>query len=310
MTTMTPHALQVVGPESTISTCLSEWLEPDVAIKASDAKPERGSSPILIDADAFDIPPDHMSQWASVLEPVISPTADPCPKVVWVSDKPWEDWIHLLHHYHIGRVLPRKLLSPEADNAHSVKSLIHSLWEPQAGIGLKAHLGALANSQTVQMANSNDIGKTFDLLRQFFELHQAEDIVDLSTVLMEALTNAVYHAPRDKAGAKKYQKGQRIDALLPNEIVTVEYGWNGDVMGISIRDQWGSVHIRDLLFWLSRNVSGEGLLDTSGRGIYLMHTLVDRCVVNLHPGEMTEILIIKRPVSKPDTPKLLWINTP
>jgi anti-sigma regulatory factor (Ser/Thr protein kinase) len=308
------HVLQVVSPSDDMASRLGSWLGPEVIIQSVGTKPVHGLMPIVVDADAFEIPPNHLSQWGAILEPVISPIANPSPKVVWVSDTLWESWIDLLHHYHIGRVLPGRLIANLSENPISSANLLQSLWQPHVSVGLQAHLGSTAECHQIQMANSNDIGTTFEVLQRFFESHQAEDVIDLSTVLMEALTNAVYHAPRNRAGAKKYDKGQPIDALEPNEHVSVSYGWNGEVMGISIRDQWGSVNVRDMLFWLSRNVSGEGLFDTSGRGMYLMHTLVDRCVINLNPlgtrGAMTEVILLKRPISLPNTPKLLWINTP
>ena len=33
-------------------------------------------------------------------------------------------------------------------------------------------------------------------------------------------------------------------------------------------------------------------MDTHGRGVYLIHTLVDRLIINIAPGRRTEIILL------------------
>jgi anti-sigma regulatory factor (Ser/Thr protein kinase) len=59
---------------------------------------------------------------------------------------------------------------------------------------------------------------------------------------------------------------------------------------------------------LDRNISGAGLMDTHGRGVYLMHRLVDRVLINIAPGQRTEIIILDYFNSTPNLNKPIYIN--
>jgi anti-sigma regulatory factor (Ser/Thr protein kinase) len=72
----------------------------------------------------------------------------------------------------------------------------------------------------------------------------------------------------------------------------VYFGQDLDRIGIAIVDQGGRVTADEILYWLDRNISGAGLMDTHGRGVYLIHRLVDRVLINIAPGQRTEILIL------------------
>ena len=43
---------------------------------------------------------------------------------------------------------------------------------------------------------------------------------------------------------------------------------------------------------LERHLNEQGLLDESGRGLYLIHSLAGRVIFNLHRGKMTEITVV------------------
>ena len=49
-------------------------------------------------------------------------------------------------------------------------------------------------------------------------------------------------------------------------------------------------------------------MDTHGRGVYLMHRLVDRVLINIAPGQRTEIIILDYFNSSPNLNKPIYIN--
>jgi anti-sigma regulatory factor (Ser/Thr protein kinase) len=158
------------------------------------------------------------------------------------------------------------------------------------------------------ITNSDQIMDAFYLLREFFQASNARHIDDLSTAMIEAITNAVYHVAKLPDGSLKYQKGQRIEQLAPEEYVFIDYGKDNEKLGVAIQDQGGRITADEILYWLDRNISGSGLLDTHGRGVYLIHTLVDRLIINISPGKCTEIIVLDYFSNEYSSNKPLYIN--
>jgi anti-sigma regulatory factor (Ser/Thr protein kinase) len=154
--------------------------------------------------------------------------------------------------------------------------------------------------------------QTTDLLAPFI----SEDVFfEIGTTLMEAFSNALYHGVVNAQGAAIYEKGCVVDALLPHQTVNVSLAINETSFALSITDQGGRLCVADCLFWLERNVNGEGLFDTGGRGLFLMHCLMDRVLVNIVLNQQTTLFVFKEygvpAAGKPlavleNKPLLLW----
>ncbi|MDH4379861.1 MAG: hypothetical protein QE263_08155 [Vampirovibrionales bacterium] len=98
-------------------------------------------------------------------------------------------------------------------------------------------------------------------------------VSELRTCLVEALTNALYHAPVDAAGQLKYEKHQPLEATPQADHVAVRvFPWQGWVV-VTITDRWGRLTPEVLLKGLYHQTTDEGLLDEDGRGMLLMHLL-------------------------------------
>ncbi|MBX2861418.1 MAG: response regulator [Vampirovibrio sp.] len=185
-------------------------------------------------------------------------------------------------------------------NFVELSNVINNLLVPSTCFGLHNYLDCEASDDMSTgkgihefvITGSAHIMEAFHMLRNFFQENGLKDVDNLSTAMIEAITNAVYHAIKLPDGTQKYKKGQEIKELLPEEYVYVYHGKDQDKIGVSIVDQGGRVSANDVLYWLDRNISGAGLLDTHGRGVYLILTLVDRLIVNISPGERTEILML------------------
>ncbi|MCE3235311.1 MAG: putative two-component response regulator, partial [Vampirovibrio sp.] len=86
------------------------------------------------------------------------------------------------------------------------------------------------------------------------------------------------------------------------------YGQDLERIGIAIVDQGGRITADEILYWLDRNISGSGLMDTHGRGVYLIHRLVDRLLINIAPGQRTEIIMLNYLGQPPSPNKPIYIN--
>lgn len=193
-------------------------------------------------------------------------------------------------------------------NFEELSGVVDNLLDRGGSFGLTRYLSPDAIMVEETIRKSADIMTVFYQLRDFFAECPVRNVDGLSTALLEAITNAVYHAIKLPDGSLKYRKGQEIEALAPAEWVQVHYGRDSERVGVSIVDQGGRITAEDILYWLERNISGAGLLDTHGRGVYLMHTLVDRLIFNLYPGHRTEIIVIDYFSNEYSNNKPLYIN--
>jgi anti-sigma regulatory factor (Ser/Thr protein kinase) len=147
----------------------------------------------------------------------------------------------------------------------------------------------------VTIKNSDDITTALNTVEALAENALAlESRMELCTPLLEAITNAVYHAPKKpNSHEDKYEKGEHIPALLPSEEVEVIVRQNNNIFGVNIVDQQGSLLASEILESIAKNHTDTGLFDESGRGFFLMHTLMDDLQITINPGVSANILMIK-----------------
>lgn len=114
---------------------------------------------------------------------------------------------------------------------------------------------------------------------------------ELRLVLDEVVTNALYHSVKDEAGNEKYREFAQVD-LLPHESFTLSCAVDDEKYAIFITDKQGTLTKDIVLYKIDRHIRGEGVLDDSGRGLFMSRIFADRFIVNIDPGKRTEIVII------------------
>lgn len=134
------------------------------------------------------------------------------------------------------------------------------------------------------------------------------DTCDMGLILDEILANAVYHAPVKQA--TEAQKNDRFAEvrLKPSEYVYVNTGYDGEKYGVSVLDTQGRLTRDMVLGKMERHISGDGLLDGSGRGFHMSRLFTDRMVVNIERNKRTEIILMNYYDSKYRGYKPLYIN--
>lgn len=193
-------------------------------------------------------------------------------------------------------------------NFEELSTVVNNLLEPRSAFGIETYMDPLCQMRQVIIKNSDDIMIAFSNLQEFLTKAHVQNPNDLLTAVIEAITNAVYHVAKLPDGSLKYEKGQPIEQLEENEYVYVYYGQDLERIGIAIVDQGGRITADEILYWLERNISGSGLMDTHGRGVYLIHRLVDRVLINIAPGERTEIIILDYQGNAYSGNKPIYIN--
>jgi CheY-like chemotaxis protein len=127
-----------------------------------------------------------------------------------------------------------------------------------------------------------------DILKVF--LKHVENTGELRLVLDEIVTNALYHSPKDKEGREKYKEFSNVQ-LLENETIRISCAIDSEKYGVSITDSQGTLSKNTVLYKIDRHIRGEGVLDDSGRGIFMSRIFADRMIINIDPGKKTEIII-------------------
>jgi hypothetical protein len=117
------------------------------------------------------------------------------------------------------------------------------------------------------------------------------------TVADELITNAIYNAPRDAQGNAPYAHLPRTErvTLAPDEEIEIRYCCDGNRLGISARDPFGSLTEERLLDYLGKCLRrGDDQVDSkdggAGLGLYHIFEAVSHLVVNIAPGRRTEII--------------------
>ncbi|MFM7468629.1 MAG: ATP-binding protein [Vampirovibrionales bacterium] len=133
---------------------------------------------------------------------------------------------------------------------------------------------------------------------------------ELQTTLFEALTNAVYHAPRHKNGEEKYHKAQSINYLPAKDRAFLALKQLTHSADIIVQDQWGTLTPAEVWQWMEENTREDALFATHGRGFFLMYLLMDGLQVDIAPKRGTRVTFqIQQHPSEEDAPyKALFLN--
>jgi hypothetical protein len=117
------------------------------------------------------------------------------------------------------------------------------------------------------------------------------------SVVDEFVTNAVYNAPTDADGNKRYQElGRELPVdLAPSEHVEIKFSSDGQRFAVSAADRFGSLTTGRLLDYLAKCYrKGPDQIDVkpggAGLGFYYVFESLSHFVVNISPGRRTEMI--------------------
>jgi serine phosphatase RsbU (regulator of sigma subunit) len=115
-----------------------------------------------------------------------------------------------------------------------------------------------------------------------------DHIEALMIILDEMTENSLYAAPRDGKGVAYYTKGESR-ALSEHEEVRIDIALTGDMLGLMITDNWGtlqpSVFLKNIAHAMDLGVeAGIG-----GAGLYMMWRLSDYLQIRVRPQQRTQV---------------------
>jgi hypothetical protein len=160
--------------------------------------------------------------------------------------------------------------------------------------------------QTVHTRNITETSLRADVLQELvhdFEACDFLDSYDLQLAFEEVFNNALLHAFRSRRNQVKYtsHSGATLDE---EDTVTLEWAvWTDPLTGrpgygaLGMTDNQGLLAPARIWDRFYRQTSLRGILDTNGRGLYLVHLLARLLLVTVWPGQRTQVVALFDPAN-------------
>jgi CheY-like chemotaxis protein len=208
----------------------------------------------------------------------------PATRVSLITAYDINEYVHMARLHGVSNIIPKTT----PFNFNELHDLINGLITMDI-FGIQKHLtdkGSIVREYVLK--KSNDIDRIEEMiLSEVSKFHRQEN--NIYILLEEIITNAIYHGITDAEGRPKYRKHSDV-TLDPNEYVYITLGRDDEKYGIAIMDNGGCLDRDKILEKLERHLNYEGLLDESGRGIFMSRIYADRLIFNIHRGKKTEVI--------------------
>lgn len=226
-------------------------------------------------------------------------------KIALITSSDIEEYLHGIRSWGVLQSIVKTPPLDEEEIAHS----LYCLQSPGCAFGLHQYLSREIRMQSISVSTIEEKNSGIEsVINHFatanFEIH---DLYDVRLILEETLNNSFYHAFKTATGEEKYHLNT-FQGLDKGERIRIEFGSNDRVAGFTVTDNAGSLPVATIINKLERQFNRDGLLDTSGRGLYLSRMLTSRFVINIDPGKRTQVIALFDDRRKTDRPKPFSIN--
>lgn len=224
---------------------------------------------------------------------------------VLITSSDVEDYIKMALVYNVTNIITKT----NPFNYYEFSRVVHNLLAKDNIFGLENYLLPETNINTITIEHKDAIRTVIDRIKSVAINTKLDDTTVKKFILSteEAVLNACVYASIDNVQRERPQFSVFFD-VEEFSPVQVSFGYDDEKLGISITDSGGKLKKEDILYWISRNISGEGVFDNHGRGLFLMRVNTDRMVINVQPGTKTEVVLIKYFAEKYEGHKPLYIN--
>ncbi|MFM2341686.1 MAG: hypothetical protein RLZZ592_1339 [Pseudomonadota bacterium] len=151
--------------------------------------------------------------------------------------------------------------------------------------------------------HSSDKARAMDGLAAWLDTQPdlPEGLRDIVVLMSdELIENGLYGAPVDATGGKLHHKGE-VRQVSPQEGLRLELRRDGERLGLSMTDRWGTFTPSIFLRRLALNAGQQGLVaGVGGAGLYLMWRMSDYMQVRVLPQQMTRITLLWSLHQSPD----------
>ncbi len=202
-------------------------------------------------------------------------------------------------------VIPAVVSRNDVDRTFTVKNIVTTVTKILSRdiFGIEKYLSWGVDVQTLPVVSSKQRAEVTAQVIQYFEKLgvRRANRDRIATVLEEMLMNAIYDAPVDHEGKPIYNHLSRTVELTlkPEQQGIVRFATDGMLIGVSVRDPFGSFNGSTLLRYLEANYAGsaqdlnakEGK-GGAGRGLHQIVENSDLVVFNIEPKKRTEVIAL------------------
>ena len=294
---MSQAKILVVDDDATIRAMLSEWLSEKYAVRTVNDGMEALE---VLETESFDL----------VLSDINMPRMNGFETIRRIRQRFKSIKTALITDYNVDSYI--KIALEEGITNIIVKNApfevdelfrtIDNLLTGERVFGMENYLSNESEIMRTPVRTTEDIEK----IREAYIIHLearealAPRLNTLRMVFEEIASNALYHA-------YGYEKFKPVD-LKDGERVEISYGSDDSRVGFAVLDNSGRLTKEIVLKKIIRAMSQDGILDTSGRGLFLSRSFSDRFIINIRPGEKTEIIVLNNFSEQAETNKPLYIN--
>lgn len=246
-------------------------------------------SEVMLATDGWRLP--YLIAEASYrFDPSVVSASQPRQDMILLSDGGFADLLPSLAKQGVRRVLPR---------LHPINQ--HLSWETL----LVQHHQHFNNDLSVLMPQA-DCHREFDFRHSedkafaLEEIHawlheqslpNPERLEEVIFLLDEIIENGLYAAPRDGKGRALFGKGSARQ-LADDESLRLVVSRRGDLLGLAITDNWGTLTPQVFLNRLSHHAQGLGLdAGIGGGGLYLIWRMADYLQIRVIPNQQTQVTL-------------------
>lgn len=222
-----------------------------------------------------------------------------------ITDLPLDEYIVNLAEWNLMQVGLKK----DTASNDQVRLFVDCVCNPLSGFGLSRYLFQTSEIYTVSARTLEEKNRAIEQVINYFattgfEIHQ---LYHVRLILEETLNNAYFHAFRTEDRREKYSIRDFV-SLEENEAVVIEYGNCGEVSGFTVTDAAGTLPPEVVLRKLERQYNRDGMMDEGGRGLYLARVLSAHFVVNIDPGNRTQVIALFQSGKEIPEPKPFMVN--
>jgi hypothetical protein len=246
---------------------------------------------------------------ALLIDPASRPPADgdavrlagslyPDLPIALISSTATSECFSFLRLYGVGAAIPPNVGLPP----NHLRLFFQHLVNPASLFSLESYLspGREVFSERIMAPNART--RLFERLIRDFEPCKYVNAHDLQLVFEETLNNAIFHAFRTDKNEPKYTSGNEEPFDVQDQVV-VEWGIGENYSAIAITDNQGLLSRQTIWDRFVRQINLTGILDTSGRGIFLTHLLSKLVLITVRPGVHSRVAAFFGPgSSKPAKP--------
>lgn len=295
------HSILVVDDEKAIRMMLLDYLETNYEVETADT----GETALeLLEKRRYDLVISDINMPGISGPQLLSEIRKkyPATKTALITAYNVDEYIRAAKEYSISNIIPKTVPFNFAELDLIVDGLVTG-----DIFGLSRYL--LGDGKILQkcvIKSTGEARKVQDHLIALFH-DKFGTSGDMKLILDEIITNAIYHAPVLEDGSEKYQEFSNI-TLEPNEYIYLECGYDSEKYVVSVTDNQGRLSKERVLYKIERQITGDGLLDDSGRGIHMSRLFADRMIINIDPNKKTEVILINYFSNKYRGYKPLYIN--